>query len=160
MMKMDEEVIINPTLMLAISRMKEDDNKESQKKMMEEAFKAKFLVPCVMQMKPGTEQETKRDTTNTFVNFNMLKTKGGQMYFIGFTDMDSLKQWQDIPNQNGMIMTFEDIADMVLRAGDKAEGFVLNPMTTNLAFHKITIANILKERRTENPENADTEDKE
>lgn len=160
MMKMDEEVIINPTLMLAISRMKEDDNKESQKKMMDEAFKAKFLVPCVMQMKPGTEQDAKRDTTNTLVNFNMLKTKGGQMYFIGFTDMDSLKQWQDIPNQNGMIMTFEDIADMVLRAGDKAEGFVLNPMTTNLAFHKITIANILEERRNGKPEDMHTEDKE
>lgn len=160
MMRMDEELVINPTLMLAISRMKEDDNKETQKKMIDEAFKAKFLVPCVIQMKPGTEQEQKRDTTNTQVNFNMLKTQGGQMYFIAFTDMDSLKQWQDIPNQNGMIMTFEDIADMVLRAGDKAEGFVLNPITTNMAFHKITLANIMKEHRSAKQENADKEDKE
>ena len=78
MMRMDEEMIINPVLMLAISRMRENDNAETREKMVEAMVEAKFLVPCLIQMKPGTEQETQRDTTNTVVNFNMLRTQAGQ----------------------------------------------------------------------------------
>lgn len=154
MMRMDEEMIINPVLMLAISRMRENDNAETREKMVEAMVEAKFLVPCLIQMKPGTEQETQRDTTNTVVNFNMLRTQAGQMYFMIFTDIGSLKKWQDIPNQNGMVMTFDDVADLVLRAGDKAAGVVLNPQTTNLAFQSGMIAEIMKNRESVQAEGA------
>ena len=73
MIRMDEEMVINPVLMLAISRMRENDTPETREKMLKAMLEAKFLVPCLIQMKPGTETETKRDTTNTVVNFNMLK---------------------------------------------------------------------------------------
>ena len=154
MIRMDEEMVINPVLMLAISRMRENDTPDTRDKMLKAMLEAKFLVPCLIQMKPGTETETKRDTTNTVVNFNMLKTTDGQMYFLAFTDMDSLKKWQDNPNQNGMVMRFEDIADLVLRAGDKSAGFVLNPKTTSLAFQSAAIADIMKNRKPEHPEGA------
>lgn len=145
MEKMEQE-IINPALMLAISRMKEDNNINTQNKMVEEALKAKFLVPCVMKLKPGTETESKRTPGNTIVNFNMIKTTEDEMYFIAFSDMGELKKWQDNDKQNVMIMTFDDLAGLVLNAKEKSAGFVLNPVTTNVAFRRNIIANIVTNR--------------
>ena len=53
-MKQMDNDIINPALMLAISRMKENNNTATQNKMVEEAMNARFLVPCVVKFKPGT----------------------------------------------------------------------------------------------------------
>ena len=113
-MKQMDNDIINPALMLAISRMKENNNTATQNKMVEEAMNARFLVPCVVKFKPGTEKEVERNPGNTIVNFNMMKTTSDDMYFIAFTDMGELKKWQDNENQNVMVMSFDDLAGLVL----------------------------------------------
>ena len=91
----NEMDIINPALMLAISRMRENNNLVTQNKMIAEALNARFLVPCVIQVRPGTEQEAKRNADNTMVHFNMLQTKEKEKFFIAFTDIGELKKWQD-----------------------------------------------------------------
>ncbi len=138
--------IINPALMLAVSRMKENNNLHTQNKLAEEALRAKFLVPCKVQMKPGTEQEANRTPKNTSVQFNLLKTTEGDIYFMAFSDMGELKKWQDIENQNVMVMGFDDLAGLVLNENSNAKGFVLNPATSNVVFQKQLISNIIINR--------------
>lgn len=138
--------IINPALMLAVSRMKENNNLLTQNKLAEEALRAKFLVPCKVQMKPGTEQEANRTPKNTSVQFNLLKTTEGDIYFMAFSDMGELKKWQDIENQNVMVMGFDDLAGLVLNENSNAKGFVLNPVTSNVVFQKQLISNIIINR--------------
>lgn len=145
-MKKMENDIINPALMLAISRMKENNNLDTQNRMVEEALNARFLVPCVVHLKPGTEKETKRTPANTVVNFNMVKSTEGIMFFIAFSDMGELKKWQDNENQNVMVMSFDELANLVQGAGEQSNGFVLNPMTSNVVFQKKIIANIIANR--------------
>lgn len=145
-MKPIEKDIINPALMLAISRMKENNNLETQNKMVEEAMNARFLVPCMMKLKPGTEKEEKRTPKNTIVNFNMMKTTTGDTVFIAFTDMGELKKWQDNENQNVMVMGFDDLAGLVLNSQGKAAGFSVNPTTSNVAFRKEVIETIIANR--------------
>ena len=84
--------IINPALILAISRMRENDNPTTRGKMLQEATRARFLVPCEMKFALGTEGDPRRTPDNTIVNFNMLKTTEGTLYFMAFTDMDELKK--------------------------------------------------------------------
>lgn len=145
MRQMDND-IINPALMLAISRMKENNNTATQNKMVEEAMNARFLVPCVVKFKPGTEKEVERNPGNTIVNFNMMKTTSDDMYFIAFTDMGELKKWQDNENQNVMVMSFDDLAGLVLNSQGKSAGFAINPSTTNVAFRKEIIETIIANR--------------
>ncbi len=142
----NEMDIINPALMLAISRMRENNNLVTQNKMIAEALNARFLVPCVIQVRPGTEQEAKRNADNTMVHFNMLQTKEKEKFFIAFTDIGELKKWQDDDKQNGMVMGFDDLADLIRSAGDQACGFVLNPVTTNVMFRKEIMMDILAKR--------------
>mgnify|MGYP002623769657 CR=1 FL=1 len=85
--------IINPALILAISRMKEHNTVETQTKMAAEAMKSRFLIPCTMVIKPGTEKEEKRNAKNTRPQFTMVKTDSGELYFPTFTDIDELKKW-------------------------------------------------------------------
>lgn len=145
-MEQNEHEIINPALMLAVSRMKENNNIHTQNKMVEEALNAKFLVPCIMEMHPGTEQEPVRSAKNTNMKFNLIKTEEEDIYFIAFSDMGELKKWQDIDNQNVIVMSFDNLAGMVLNEGSKAKGFILNPATSNVTFQKNVVANIIRNR--------------
>lgn len=145
-MKEMENDIINPALMLAISRMKEDNNIRTQNKMVEEALNAKFLVPCIMQMKPGTEGEAMRNSGNTMVNFRILKNEEDAKYFMVFTDIDEFQKWQDNDKQNVMVLGFDNLASMVMNKNSDVEGFVINPATSNVIFRKNIIASIIVNR--------------
>lgn len=145
-MKPIDNDVVNPALMLAISRMKEHNNIVTQNKMVEEALQARFLVPCVMRFKPGTEQEERRTTANTFPVINMIKTTEDQLYFMAFTDMGELKKWQDNEGQNVLILGFDDVAGLALNPKSNAAGFVINPLTTNVVFQKHVIEMILDNR--------------
>lgn len=145
-MKPIENDIINPALMLAISRMKEHNNMITQNKMVEEVLQAQFLVPCKMRFKPGTEKEERRTTANTFPIINMIKTTEDLLYFMAYTDMGELKKWQDNDGQNVLIMGFDDLAGLALNPKSNAAGFVINPMTSNVVFQKYVIEMILKNR--------------
>lgn len=141
-----ENDIINPALMLAISRMKEHNNKDTQNKMVEEALNARFLIPCEMHFAPGTEKEKKRTPKNTFPNINLIKTTDGKVYFMAFTDMGELKKWQDKDGQNVLVMGFDDVAGLAMNPKSNAEGFVINPVTSNVVFQNPMIKNIIQNR--------------
>lgn len=145
-MKEIENDIINPALMLAISRMKEQKSIDAQNKMIDEALKANFLVPCMIQVKPGTENETHRTTANTIPIINTIMTTDKKMYFMVFTDIGELKKWKDNARQNVLVMTFDKIAGLVLSSKSNAEGFVINPNTSNVVFQRDMIAGILAKR--------------
>lgn len=143
-----QEEVINPALMLAVSRMKENNNLITQNKMIEEALHARFLVPCMMQVKPGTEQESNRNSENTQMNFSMVKNPEGVSYFMAFTDTGEAEKWKEFNKQKVlfMIMSFDDLGDLIRRAGNQSNGFVLNPGTTNVTFQKHIIAEVIVNR--------------
>lgn len=144
----NQETVINPALMLAISRMKENNNLITQNKMIEEALHARFLVPCTVQAKPGTEQESVRNPENTQMNFSMVRNPEGVSYFMAFTDTGEAEKWKEFNKKTilFMIMSFDDLADLIRRAGDQSNGFVLNPGTTNLTLQKHLIAEVIVNR--------------
>lgn len=142
------EEIINPSLMLAISRMKENNNLITQNKMIEEALHARFLVPCLVQPKAGTEQESNRTSENTQMNFCMVKNPEGIAYFMAFTDKGEAEKWKEFHKRKVifMIMSFDDMGELIRNAGEQSNGFVLNPATTNVTFQKHIIAEVIVNR--------------
>lgn len=138
--------IINPAFLLAMNRMKENNNAETQNKMVEEALNARFLVPCIMEMKAGTEKDKKRTPENTTPRISMIKTTDGRTFFIAFTDLNELNKWQKNEDQNVLVMSFDDIAGMVLNQNVESEGFVVNPASTNVVFQKKMVFTIIYNR--------------
>lgn len=139
--------IVNPALILAISRMRENNTPETRNKMLLEALNARFLVPFSMKMKPGTEKDPKRTQENTAVNFNMLKNSKNEMYFIAFSDAGEMEKWK-ATNQGTllMLMRFDDLAHLVHQNEKDIYGFVLNPNSTNVGFRRDVIDSVLKMR--------------
>lgn len=151
-MKEIENDIINPALMLAISRMKEQKSVDAQDKMIEEALKANFLVPCIIQIKPGSESDSQRTTANTVPIINTIMTTDNKMYFMAFTDIGELKKWKDNKKQGVLVMTFEKIAGLILNPKSNAEGFVINPATSNVVFQRKMIEAILSKQNNASEE--------
>lgn len=145
-MKKVEEDIINPALMLAVSRMREHDTPENRNRMLMEAMNARYLVPFSVALKQGTEQEEKRTAENTRMSFPMVKTKDGTAFFVAFSDAGEMAKGKEDSKPSAMVMSFDDLAGMVERAGTQADGFVLNPSTTNLVFRKKMIQDLISLR--------------
>lgn len=138
--------IINPALMLAISRLKENNSLENQNKLAAEAINARYIVPCVMRFKPGTEKEKVRNVGNTTPSFPLVTGPDEKNYLLAFTDMEEVKKWKDEPGQNVMIMRFDDLADLVLNEKSSCQGFVLNIAGARVTFQQEVIQNIIINR--------------
>lgn len=143
---MKAEQILNPALRLAISRMQEDNSLEMQNRMVAEAINARYLVPCDMVMKPGTEHETKRTVANMNTKIQMAQMEDGKKFVLAFTDMDEVKSWKNDDAQNVLILGFDDLAGLALNPRTGAAGFIVNIESSHVLFRNHIIEMILTNR--------------
>ena len=52
-----------------------------------------------------------------------------------YTDWPALKQWRNIPNEQTLITSYDDISHMVLKE-QKTAGFVINPYSHNIPVRR------------------------
>lgn len=143
--------VTNPQLDTAIKQMRENNTKENLDYMIDEVMKAHFISPVVISPAPGQPGSNnqvilKQDTA---INFSIIGNKDNQQFFLAFTNWDELRKWHNAENQQTLIMTFDDLASMVLNKNSNIEGFVINPFGGNVMFNKTMIASLKaeKERR-------------
>lgn len=143
--------VTNPDLAVAIKAMKEENTKESQDKVINEVMKAHFISPVIISPVPGSSNDScevvlKEDT---IINFSIIQNTANQQFFLAFTDWVELGRWHKCENQQTLILTFDDLAAMVLDEKGHSDGFVINPYGENIIFNKTMIGALRdeKERR-------------
>jgi hypothetical protein len=143
--------VTNPSLVSAILMVHESNTAEHWNRVIDEMMGAHFLCPVHIDPVPTTSGEDGQNVLNvgTKMRFPMIENAEHQAYFLGFSDWDELRRWNPAENQQTLIMTYDDLAAMVLREGSGAEGFVVNPMGAVFSMDRSLIerVNIEKERR-------------
>lgn len=143
--------VTNPELVIAIKEMKESNTKECQDHVINEVMKAHFISPVNISPAPGPSSDSSEVVLkeNTTINFNIIENTANQQFFLSFTDWQELGKWNKGENQQTLILTFDDLAAMVLDKKGNSEGFVINPYGENIIFNKTMIEALRedKERR-------------
>lgn len=144
-----ENGIKNPMLVGMIELMKADDTPEHREMFVKEVLKSTFVSPVEITPPPvADENGVKRIAAGSQVSFPLIQSREGKKYFMAFTDLEELKQYQKEDNPNVFALKFDDYVSMLLKADDagrmsEAVGVVINPMSSNIILVKDVIANMM-----------------
>ena len=135
--------VTNPELVAAIEAVREQTNADTQNAYFTALKNARFLSPVTIDPRPEPSDEDGATTlkADTTINFLCIADANGDNYLPVFTDWPALKQWRDIPDEQTLITTFNDIRTVVSQDADIA-GFVLNPFSHNIPIRQDMIDRI------------------
>lgn len=143
--------IRNDSLLASIKLTKEEASQENTVKLLNEVVRAKLLAPITLDRDPVIEGEDgqvvlEKDTT---ISFELIKANNGDLYYPVFTHGEELRKCSQEKNQHSMIVSFEDLANMILGQSKTVRGFVINPMGDNICFTADMIEGMISEMKKE-----------
>lgn len=118
--------VTNPGLVVAIRAMRENRTEETDTALIRELRAARYLTPVEIngEIHDGVIQEGGQ------MRFRLVTSPEGQDYFPVFTDWEAVDTWVDaagLDKRPGtLVITYEDLAEMVRSDPERIQGFVLN----------------------------------
>lgn len=142
----DISPVSNPDLIKAINKAKENPDQINSNRMLNEAVKAKYLIPIKMESTIVMDgNKGYGDVEDANINFELLKANTGKIYYSVFTDLKELQKCAVDKNQSSMVVSFDDLAALLLQPMNAIAGFVINPMGENICFSTQMIAAMKKD---------------
>ena len=118
--------VSNPGLVEAIRRMRENRTEETDTALIRELRAARYLTPVEIEgdILDGVIQEGGK------MHFRLVTSPEGQDYFPVFTDWEAVDVWVSaagLDKRPGtLVITYEDLAEMIRSDPERIQGFVLN----------------------------------
>lgn len=140
--------VINPLLVSAIQKMKDNNSVENWNQTIDEVIRANFLCPVLMDPKPdsaNSEGITILEKSMK-ISFPMISSTSNQHFFLAFTDWDELRKWQNVENQQTIILSFDDLTEMALKDGAGSDGIEINPFGGRLQLPRDLISHVKIEK--------------
>lgn len=143
--------VSNPMLVGSIELMKEEDTPEHRGMFMEEATKASFISPAVIEPKPQEDDEGKLTISpGSKVQFPMIATGDGKRFFMAFTDEGEYSKWVEKTSERLPVfaLNLDDYAAMLMRKDAEgnscpALGVAINPYSANIILPREMLAGML-----------------
>ncbi|SMC29646.1 SseB protein N-terminal domain-containing protein [Clostridium acidisoli DSM 12555] len=134
--------VTNKKLVEIMQKIKNDKSRETE--FLDELLKAKFLCPVLMNLKSNSKSNRGKIILNegTTINLSSISSKNGMNYLMAFTDWTELSKWKSQPNQQTLILSYNDYQAIILKDDSTYEGFVINPYGENIVLEKNLIQNI------------------
>ena len=116
--------IRNDELKVAMITLKLQEDKESEDYFKEQLKNAYFLVPAV---DDGNDEQ---------LNFMLLSDQNNNNYFHVYTDLDEYEKWPSNKESKYFILTFDELARIVITSDDEINGLSINPFSENIILNK------------------------
>lgn len=148
--------VSNPMLVGSMELLKAEPSPEHQNMFVTEMLKAQFLAPVVLTPEPEKDGNGKIIMApGSKIQFPMLSTPEGKVFFMAFTDKMEYEKWKDAEGKNVCALNFEELAGMLLRKDPQgnispALGFVINPFSANIVIPKEMAAGLMAAKMAKN----------
>lgn len=128
----------NQRLQETILALREENSNENRVKMLEAVIHAKFICPVVLHPAPPRDEKGKAIMQpDTKIGLQLIATKDGKKYFMGFTSAEKLAAWNtDNKNHDLVVNTFDQFAGLLIAQNNVADGVVVDPMDGDLTLPK------------------------
>ena len=142
MSKEKQTPVTNPDLKRAMELMhKGNHSREEQMVTLQLLLKAQLLAPVSVTQGKGEAQG----------HFQLLSTQDDRAFFPAFTDLEELRKCFDKPDQQTLVLAFDDYARMILK--DKsAQGLVVNALGNSLPLEPPLVEYLDKVQKEETKE--------
>lgn len=136
--------VTNQRLVDAMKQARMDNTEEAGCRLIEEAKRAKLLVPARVTPAPTAEGKIVFDR-NTKVDFPTLESPAHEKFLPAFTDWDMVRQWRKNEGEQALIMTVKELAGVVMGGNSGLEGIAINPFCENLIFTRRMLPQFLED---------------
>lgn len=154
-LKAQASPVRNDSLLESIHAMQKDPGTDNIVKMFNEVVTAKLLAPISLDQDPTIEKDNVYLEKDTTISFELIKAANGDLYYPVFTHGEELKKCSKEQDQHTIIVSFEDLANMIINQGKVVKGFVINPMGENICFTTDMIESMIASMKKEDAENGD-----
>ncbi|HHZ05494.1 MAG TPA: SseB family protein [Clostridiales bacterium] len=139
---------LNPNLAKSIAAMRENNTEETRNLMVNEVMRTGFLTPAQMDPIPEVDADGRAILTkDTKISFMNLKNNDGGSYLGAFTEKAEIERWNAEDKLQTIMVTFDDLAHIVLTSNGQLNGFVINPFHESITFESDLIANLAEQKR-------------
>jgi hypothetical protein len=130
--KLKKPTIKNPELKMAVQEWKENRNSVTEEKMFEALKKAQFIAPAIMEELPDDVDLSDGKKYETKAKFMLVKDQKGNHFFPAFTEWLEVLKWNNDPETQTVVVTFENYCALLLNKNPEARGIVVDPKGMNL----------------------------
>ena len=133
----------NQVLLSAVERMGRENSRESREAVLDLVISsARFLAPVTITPPPQASPGQTALGQGTAIQFQLLTSQAGQLFFPAFTSWEELRKLCGPKNQQTLLLSFDDYAAMILR-DHRAAGFVLDPFGCCLSFDRAMVEHLV-----------------
>ena len=140
----------NRPLLSAAERMGRENSRESREAVLDLVISsARFLAPVTITPPQASPGQTALGQ-GTAIQFQLLTSQAGQLFFPAFTSWEELRKLCGPKNQQTLLLSFDDYAAMILR-DHRAAGFVLDPFGCCLSFDRAMTEHLVQRKAEQSP---------
>ena len=134
----------NPMFVAAVEAFQKTPNTETEAAFFAQIKQAHFLLVLHEKLSHDAPDADGKFTLKekSTISFPMLSPPNSAPIFFGFTDWSALYAWRNEPNQQTMILSFDDVAAMVLRENFDCAGFLVNAASHDFFLPRTIIAHV------------------
>ena len=141
----------NRPLLSAAERMGRENSRESREAVLDLVISsARFLAPVTITPPPQASPGQTALGQGTAIQFQLLTSQAGQLFFPAFTSWEELRKLCGPKNQQTLLLSFDDYAAMILR-DHRAAGFVLDPFGCCLSFDRAMTEHLVQRKAEQSP---------
>lgn len=123
--------VINPELRQSIRNMYRENTRDSQERALEQLTRAQLLAPVRIDREKGGKG----------IQFMLLSTQDGRSFLPAFTDLKEVRKGFSDPEQQTLVLSFADYANMILR-DNCAAGLVVDPFGDSLTLMREMVEHV------------------
>lgn len=135
----------NKALEEAILKVKTDKTPQAQDAFLNVLVRSRLITPVTIDPPPTEKDEQGRIQIpkNSKITFHLMKNAQGTIYYPVFSHWDEVRKGPHAQDQNTLVLPFKEIANLIIKNPESAEGFVLNPFSDGLVMPKQLIEGVM-----------------
>lgn len=130
MAKLQKPKIKNPELRMAVAEWKGNRNEVTEEKMIDALKKAQYIAPAIIEGLPDDIGIGEKRSAQA--KFMLVRDNNGTKFFPAFTEWLEVLKWNNNPDTDSVVVTFDQYAALLLRQNAEARGIVVDPKGMNL----------------------------
>lgn len=142
MAQLKKPTIKNPNLVAAMADFKQSQNQQTEEAMLSAVQEASFIAPISLQTSLNEVEPDENGQRQVQASLTAVSNKEGVKLFPAFTDWLEFLKWQNNPDAETMVITFDQYCDLLLKQQIDIRGIVINPAENNLVIRKEKMAEL------------------
>lgn len=142
MAQLKKPTVKNPDLTAAMAAFKQKQNPTTEKAMLDAVQAAKLIAPIALQGSLEDITPDENGQRQLQASLMAVSNKNGEKFFPAFTDWLEFLKWKNEPDEDTMVLSFDQYYDILLKQNVDIRGILINPAEASIVITRDKMAEL------------------